>query len=174
MHMVWFEWRDDAPAEEISAIGAALTSLKGRIPGVVDVSCEFVSHGVVNLLLSPLSFGIVSVGRNVTQRAPHTHALLVLLERPEDLAVYADHPLHQDVLRLILPLKKTVNAVDYDVPSSPSLPAAAPTYTLVVGTRNYSSWSMRPWLVLKHMAGPVNFSESAHRGRRHVVCAISI
>ena len=47
VHMVWFEWRDDAPAEEISAIGAALTSLKGRIPGVVDVSCECLSHGFV-------------------------------------------------------------------------------------------------------------------------------
>ena len=74
----------------------------------------------------------------------------MLLERPEDLAVYSEHPLHQDVLRtLIAPLKKAVIALDFDVPPPPP-----PSYTIVVGTRNYSSWSMRPWLVLRHSGVP--------------------
>ncbi len=30
-------------------------------------------------------------------------------------------------------------------------------YTLVIANKNYSSWSMRPWVVLKHFA--INFSE---------------
>ena len=25
---------------------------------------------------------------------------------------------------------------------------------LVIGTRNWSSWSMRPWLLLRRMGGP--------------------
>lgn len=85
----------------------------------------------------------------MTQRTPHSHGLLVLLERPDDLAVYSEHPLHQDVLRrLIAPLKKEVAALDFDAPAAPP----PPSYTLVVGTRNYSSWSMRPWLVMRHAA----------------------
>lgn len=28
------------------------------------------------------------------------------------------------------------------------------TYTLAIGNRNYSSWSMRPWLLLRHFALP--------------------
>jgi hypothetical protein len=40
VHMVWFEWRDDASAAEVDAVAAALSGLKGRIPGVVDLTCE--------------------------------------------------------------------------------------------------------------------------------------
>lgn len=28
------------------------------------------------------------------------------------------------------------------------------SYTLIIGPKNYSSWSLRPWLVLKHLALP--------------------
>lgn len=40
VHMVWFEWRDGASAAEIDAVAAALAGLKGRIPGVLDITCE--------------------------------------------------------------------------------------------------------------------------------------
>ncbi len=29
-----------------------------------------------------------------------------------------------------------------------------PTYTLIIGNKNYSSWSMRPWLLLRHFEIP--------------------
>ncbi len=32
-----------------------------------------------------------------------------------------------------------------------------PELTLVIGTRNYSSWSLRPWLLLRHLG--LDFSE---------------
>jgi glutathione S-transferase len=32
--------------------------------------------------------------------------------------------------------------------------AAQPTYELYIGNKNYSSWSLRPWLVMRHFAIP--------------------
>ena len=29
-----------------------------------------------------------------------------------------------------------------------------PTLKIVLGNKNYSSWSLRPWLVLKHLGAP--------------------
>ncbi len=91
-HVVLFAWKPDATPEAIAAALDGLRAMKGRIPGVLDVS----------------------VGRNVTSRTPHTHGLLVVLASEADLPIYDAHEVHQDVVvRLIRPIVATVNALDF-------------------------------------------------------------
>lgn len=91
-HHVWFAWKADATPDQISAACAALAAMAGRIPGVVSVS----------------------VGRNVTTRTSHTHGLLVVLEKEEDLAAYDAHEVHQEVVKtFIKPIIASVAALDY-------------------------------------------------------------
>lgn len=91
-HIVLFQWKDEATPFSIYSACAALKAMVGQIPGILDVR----------------------VGKNVTQRTPHTHALLVVMESEADLAIYEAHPVHQEVVNThIVPIKQTVNAIDF-------------------------------------------------------------
>ncbi len=92
VHMVWFEWKEDATPAQIDAAIAGLAGMKGLIPGVLDVQ----------------------VGKNETARTAHTHGLLVILEKAADLPIYDAHEVHQRVVKeLIKPIIKNVNALDF-------------------------------------------------------------
>ena len=91
-HVVLFAWKPEATPAQIEAACRGLAAMKGAIPGVLDVV----------------------VGRNTTARTPHTHGLLVVLEREEDLPAYDAHAVHQAVVvNLIKPILATVNALDF-------------------------------------------------------------
>ena len=123
VHQVWFDFSGASEAQ-LAAAQAGLLGMRESVPGVVDVS----------------------FGRNVTTRTTHTHGLLVTFAREADYTAYERDEGHVSVVRAsIAPIKKEVHALDFLAEESPD------RLTLVVGTRNYSSWSMRPWLLLRHM-----------------------
>jgi hypothetical protein len=180
VHIVWFEWKDDAKSEEIAAVSAALLNMRGKIPGMIDlwfgpnvtqVSYVFSVRGVFGRTHKILLFYIT-----IVQRTPHSHGLVVFLQNASDLPIYNAHEHHQYALSLISPLKKTVNALDFG--SEP--PSPSPSYSLVLGTKNYSSWSMRvgvglrgpTWstftTALPHLAFPAVACYAAYGGGRRV------
>ena len=122
-HHVWFDFAG-ATEEQIAAAQEGLLGMKATVPGIVDVA----------------------FGRNVTQRTSHTHGLLVTFAREAEYAAYEPHEGHLSVVKsAVRPIMKGVAALDFeDVPAPERL-------TLVIGTRNYSSWSMRPWLLMRHL-----------------------
>jgi glutathione S-transferase len=126
-HMVWWDF-GSASAEQLAAVERGVLAMKG------EIAC-----------IASLSFG-----RNVTARTTHTHGLVVTLRRAEDLPVYEAHDAHQRFVReCVAPIRKAVNALDFA-----DARAGSPRYTLVVGTRNYSSWSLRPWILMRRLRIP--------------------
>ncbi len=82
-HVVTFTWRSDASEESVLAVMSRMRELQ-HIPGVKAV---------------------VS-GRNLAKRDPAdaTHALLVLLDRPEQFEAYGAHPIHDSIVRDLKPI----------------------------------------------------------------------
>ncbi|KAJ1830424.1 hypothetical protein LPJ63_004944 [Coemansia sp. RSA 2711] len=80
LHIVLLPVRADAPEELVGEVVNELNALDQHIPFVQRAAC----------------------GRTVTQRGKqYTHALVVELERQDQLPQYAEHPAHLAVLRKI-------------------------------------------------------------------------
>jgi len=93
-HIVLFRWREEASQEAVDSALAELRKLKGKIPGIVDLSC----------------------GANFSDRANgHTHGLVVRFADRSALRAYGPHPEHQRVVQnLINPIRAEILALDYE------------------------------------------------------------
>ncbi len=93
-HIVLFTWKPAAAPEAIDRAVAELRALKGKIPGIVELSS----------------------GANFSERAQgFHHGLLVRFTDRAALEVYGPHPAHQRVLREFLtPIMGDVVVVDYE------------------------------------------------------------
>jgi hypothetical protein len=94
-HVVLFRWKADASPEAISAAIAGLSSLRGKIPGLVDLTC----------------------GANFCERSQgYQCGLVVRLRDRSALETYGPHAAHQEVVAsLINPILEDVIAVDYEI-----------------------------------------------------------
>ena len=93
--IVLFRWTDEASQEAKDRVVTELRGLKGKIPGIVDLSC----------------------GTNFCDRAKgYTHGLVVRFKDRAALEAYGPHPEHQRVVKnFITPIRADVLAVDYEV-----------------------------------------------------------
>jgi hypothetical protein len=93
-HIVLFRWTDNASAEAKENVLTELRKLKGKIPGIVDLSC----------------------GTNFCDRSKgYTHGLVVRFTDRAALDAYGPHPEHQRVVQnLIKPLAADILALDYE------------------------------------------------------------
>jgi len=93
-HIVLFRWREEASQEAVDRAVAELRKLKGKIPGIVDLSC----------------------GANFSDRANgYTHGLVVRFADRSALGAYGPHPEHQRVVQnLINPIRAEILALDYE------------------------------------------------------------
>lgn len=92
-HIVLVKFSEEATAEKKAAMAEELRGLKGKIPGILDIS----------------------VGDNFSARAQgFDRGLVVRLENEEALAGYSSHPEHVRVANdHIKPIIKDILAVDY-------------------------------------------------------------
>jgi Stress responsive A/B Barrel Domain len=93
-HIILFRWTEEASQEAVDSAVAELRRLKGKIPGIVDLSC----------------------GANFSERAKgYTHGLVVRFTDRAALAAYGPHPDHQRVLQnFINPIRADTLALDYE------------------------------------------------------------
>lgn len=94
-HIVLFKWIETATPEAIEAAVTELRGLKGKIEGIVDLSC----------------------GTNFSDRAQgFTHGLVVRFTDRAALEAYGPHPAHQHVVQnFISPIRADILALDYEV-----------------------------------------------------------
>ncbi len=94
-HLVLFKWKPETSTEKISEVMAHLKALKGKIPGIIDLSC----------------------GENFSERSQgFQHGLVVKFENKAALDAYMPHPIHQEVVQnLIKPILADILAVDYEI-----------------------------------------------------------
>jgi hypothetical protein len=94
-HIVLFKWIETATSEAIEAAVTELRALKGKIEGIVDLSC----------------------GTNFSDRAQgFTHGLVVRFTDRAALEAYGPHPAHQHVVQnFISPIRADILALDYEV-----------------------------------------------------------
>jgi hypothetical protein len=94
-HIVLFRWTNEATPEAINTVLSELRKLKGKIPGIVDLSC----------------------GANFSDRAKdYTHGLVVRFTDRSALEAYAPHPEHQRVVQNhIAPIRAEILALDYEL-----------------------------------------------------------
>ena len=94
-HLVLFKWAPDATPDQINAALDGLRSLRGRIAGILDVTC----------------------GENFCSRSQgFTHGLTVRFDSREALDAYAVDPAHLEVIsKFINPIKADVLALDYTI-----------------------------------------------------------
>jgi hypothetical protein len=92
-HIVLFRWTEEASQEAIDGAVAELRRLKGKIAGIVDLSC----------------------GPNFSDRAKgYTHGLVVRFTDRAALEAYGTHPEHQRVVQnFINPIRDDILALDY-------------------------------------------------------------
>jgi hypothetical protein len=93
-HMVLFRWTEEASQEAKDIAMAELRNLKGKIPGIVDLSC----------------------GTNFSDRAKgYTCGLVVRFSDRSALEAYGPHPEHQRVVQnFINPIRADILALDYE------------------------------------------------------------
>ena len=93
-HIVLFRWAEGTSREAIDSASAELRELKGKIAGVLDVSC----------------------GANISALAQgYTHGLVVRLRDGAALEAYYPHPEHQRVLQnFVNPIRADILALDYE------------------------------------------------------------
>ena len=98
-HIVLFRWNDDASAEAIRRAVEELQDLKGKIPGIIDLTC----------------------GINFSDRARgFTHGLVVRLKDRAALDAYGPHSEHQRVVHdFIAPIRADILAMDYEINREP-------------------------------------------------------
>jgi len=94
-HIVLLRWTETASDAAKETVMTELRKLKGKIPGIVDLSC----------------------GTNFSDRSKgYTHGLLVRFTDRAALEKYGPHPEHQRVVQnLIKPIAADILAVDYEV-----------------------------------------------------------
>jgi hypothetical protein len=94
-HIVLFRWKEEASQEARDSAVAELRKLKGKIPGIVDLSC----------------------GANFSDRAKgYTHGLVVRFKDHAALEAYGPHPEHQCVVQIfITPIRADILALDYEL-----------------------------------------------------------
>ena len=94
-HIVLFRWTEGASQEAINNAIAELRNLKGKIPGIVDLTC----------------------GTNFSDRAKgYTHGLVVRFKDRSALEAYGPHPEHQRVVQnFITPIRAEILALDYEL-----------------------------------------------------------
>jgi hypothetical protein len=93
-HIVLFRWKEEAGQEAIDRVMAELRGLKGKIAGIMDLSC----------------------GENFSERAKgYTHGLVVRFTDRAALEAYSPHPEHQRVVQtFISPIRADVLSFDYE------------------------------------------------------------
>jgi len=93
-HIVLFRWTEGTGQEAIDHAIAELRQLKGKIPGIVDLTC----------------------GTNFSDRAKgYTHGLVVRFKDRSALEAYGPHPEHQRVVQnFITPIRAEILALDYE------------------------------------------------------------
>lgn len=93
-HIVLFRWTEGASQEAMDSAMAELRGLRGKIAGIVDLSC----------------------GANFSDRAKgYTHGLFVRFTDRAALEAYALHPEHQRVVKnFINPIRADILALDYE------------------------------------------------------------
>ena len=94
-HIVLFRWTDAATPEAKANVMTELRKLKGKIPGIVDLTC----------------------GENFSDRSKgYTHGLVVRFTDRAALQAYGPHPEHQRVVQnLIKPIAADILALDYEI-----------------------------------------------------------
>jgi hypothetical protein len=94
-HIVLFRWTETASEEAKKNVMTELRQLKGKIPGLVDLSC----------------------GTNFCDRAKgYTHGLVVRFTDRAALETYGPHPEHQRVVQtFIAPIRADILALDYEI-----------------------------------------------------------
>jgi hypothetical protein len=94
-HIVLFKWKEGTTPEAIEAASSELRALKGKIEGILDLSC----------------------GSNFSDRAQgFTHGLVVRFTDRTALETYGPHPAHQHVVQnFINPIRADVLALDYEI-----------------------------------------------------------
>jgi hypothetical protein len=93
-HIVLFRWAEGASPDAVNRVVTELRELKGKIPGILDLSC----------------------GTNFCDRAKgYTHGLVVRFANRAALDAYGPHPEHQRVVQnFIAPIRGDVLALDYE------------------------------------------------------------
>ena len=86
------EKKETATEEQLNSFLGAATQLKDKVPGILDVK-----HG-----------------ENFTDRAPHSHVLIVTMVDRDALAGYGPHPAHQEVATLLKEIAKDWVIVDIE------------------------------------------------------------
>ncbi|KAI9500937.1 hypothetical protein GGI25_005402 [Coemansia spiralis] len=96
VHIVLLPLKADAPKELVDQVVSEFNQMKDSIPFVITSRC----------------------GRTVTQRGKqYTHALVVELEKSDQLSAYANHPVHQAVLQKVQQIvSEETLAMDFDSP----------------------------------------------------------
>lgn len=94
-HIVLFRWTDAASQEAKDNVMAELRQLKGKIPGIVDLTC----------------------GTNFSERSKgYTHGLIVRFTDRAARDAYGPHPEHERVVKdFINPIRADVLVVDYEI-----------------------------------------------------------
>jgi len=94
VHIVLFKWKAGTSPEAIQKVETELRGLKGKIEGILDLSC----------------------GENFSDRAQgFTTGLVVHFTDRAALEAYGPHPAHQHVVQnFIGPIREDVLAVDYE------------------------------------------------------------
>ena len=94
-HIVLFRWTDTASQPAIDTVLAELRQLKGKIPGIVDLSC----------------------GANFSERAKgYTHGLVVRFKDRAALEAYMPNAEHQRVVQTFInPIRADILALDYEL-----------------------------------------------------------
>jgi hypothetical protein len=93
-HIVLFRWKEDATPEAIAKVFDGLRALKGKIPGLVELTC----------------------GPDFSGRARgFTHGMVVRFVDRAALETYLPHPLHREVITTwIDPIRADVMACDFE------------------------------------------------------------
>ena len=91
-HIVLLEKKETATGEQLNSFLGAVKQRKDKVPGVFDVK-----HG-----------------ENFTDRAPHSHALIITLADRDALAGYGPHPAHQEVATTLREVAKDWVIVDIE------------------------------------------------------------
>jgi hypothetical protein len=90
-HVVLFRWAEAASQEAIDATMTELRQLKGKVPGIVDLSC----------------------GTNFSDQAKrYTHGLAVRFKDGVALKAYLEH--QRVVEKFIMPIRNDILVLDYE------------------------------------------------------------
>lgn len=94
-HIVLFQWKPEATAEQIEEVLLGLRGLTGHIPGIIELHC----------------------GEDFSGRSQgYTHGLVVRFQDRAALEAYGPHAAHRRVVEeLINPIRGAVLAFDFEI-----------------------------------------------------------